>query len=174
MKKTFLMLCLIIVSWQAFAQHNHADHNHSGDKDIKNQKNMVMFTDASITTAYESYLHLKDALVASDQKTATKASLALEQSLKEIKAGKKAKKQAAAISQSASLAAQRKAFTALSNEMSILVKNNDLSMGKIYLDYCPMANSNNGGYWLSSEQDIQNPYFGEMMLKCGSVKETIE
>ena len=167
------MLCLIIVSWQAFAQHNHADHNH-GAKDMKNEKNMVMFTDVSITTAYESYLQLKDALVASDQKTATKASLALEQSLKEIKAGKKAKKQAAAISQSASLAAQRKAFTTLSNEMSILVKNNDLSMGKIYLDYCPMANSNNGGYWLSSEQGIQNPYFGEMMLKCGSVKETIE
>ena len=167
------MLCLIIVSWQAFAQHNHADHNH-GAKDMKNEKNMVMFTDVSITTAYESYLQLKDALVASDQKTATKVSLALEQSLKEIKAGKKAKKQAAAISQSASLAAQRKVFTALSDEMSILVKNNDLSMGKIYLDYCPMANSNNGGYWLSSEQGIQNPYFGDMMLKCGSVKETIE
>jgi len=174
MKKTFLMLCLIIVSWQAFAQHNHADHNHSGDKDMKNEKNMVMFTDVSITTAYESYLHLKDALVLSDQKAAANAAMALEKLLKKTKVGSKAAKQAAAVSLAVSLAEQRKAFTTLSDEMSILVKNNDLSMGKIYLDYCPMANSNNGGHWLSSEKNIQNPYFGEMMLKCGSVKETIE
>ena len=174
MKKTILMLCLIIASWQAFAQHNHADHNHNGDKEMKNQKNMVMFTHVSITTAYESYLHLTDALVLSDQKAAAYTAMALEKLLKNSKVDSKAAKQAATVSLAVSLAEQRKAFTTLSDEMSILVKNNDLSMGKIYLDYCPMANSNNGGYWLSSEQGIQNPYFGEMMLKCGSIKETIE
>ena len=168
------MLCLVVVSLSAFAQHNHADHNHGADKDMKSQENMVMFTDASLTTAYEAYLDLKDALVASDQKTAKKTSKALGQSLEKIKTGTKAGKQAKAVTQAASLAEQRKAFTALSDEMSILVKKNNLSMGKIYLDYCPMANSNNGGHWLSSGKDIQNPYFGEMMLKCGSVKETIE
>ncbi|MBA4058359.1 MAG: hypothetical protein C0490_26815, partial [Marivirga sp.] len=49
-----------------------------------------------------------------------------------------------------------------------------LSMGILYLEYCPMANNNEGAYWLSNEKEIKNPYFGDKMLKCGSVKETIQ
>jgi len=37
-----------------------------------------------------------------------------------------------------------------------------------------MANNNSGGSRLAVEKDIKNPYFGDIMLKCGSVKETIE
>jgi hypothetical protein len=37
-----------------------------------------------------------------------------------------------------------------------------------------MANENTGAFWLSNEKEIKNPYFGSMMLKCGSVKETIQ
>jgi hypothetical protein len=29
-------------------------------------------------------------------------------------------------------------------------------------------------YWLSSEAAIKNPYYGKMMLTCGSVTETIK
>ena len=57
--------------------------------------------------------------------------------------------------------------------MATLVKGADISMGELYLEYCPMANGNTGGYWLSNEKEIRNPYFGDKMLKCGSVKETI-
>ena len=42
-------------------------------------------------------------------------------------------------------------------------------MGEVYLEYCPMAKAS----WLSSEKEISNPYLGNKMLKCGSVKETI-
>ena len=69
---------------------------------------------------------------------------------------------------------QRNAFARLSNEMLTLVKNGKLSMGNIYMDYCPMANNNEGAYWLSNEKQIKNPYFGDAMMKCGSVKETIQ
>lgn len=43
--------------------------------------------------------------------------------------------------------------------------------GKIlYLDFCPMANNNKGGFWLNIEKEIKNPYFGSSILKCVSVK----
>ena len=41
---------------------------------------------------------------------------------------------------------------------------------KVYLIFCPMAFENKGGYWLQDSDDIQNPYFGPKMLKCGEMK----
>lgn len=43
----------------------------------------------------------------------------------------------------------------------------------LYLQFCPMAFNNEGAYWLSDKKEIRNPYFGDMMLKCGEVKRTI-
>ncbi len=31
-----------------------------------------------------------------------------------------------------------------------------------------------GGFWLSSESKILNPYFGEQMLECGSMEVKID
>jgi Cu(I)/Ag(I) efflux system membrane fusion protein len=43
----------------------------------------------------------------------------------------------------------------------------------LYVQHCPMADNNEGGYWLSRDKDIQNPYFGSKMLRCGSVKQVL-
>ena len=40
--------------------------------------------------------------------------------------------------------------------------------------YLKLANSNKGAYWLSKEEVVMNPYFGDAMLKCGEVKQVIE
>lgn len=45
--------------------------------------------------------------------------------------------------------------------------------GTYYVQYCPMAFDNTGANWLSNEDKIRNPYFGDMMLKCGSVTEEL-
>ena len=45
---------------------------------------------------------------------------------------------------------------------------------KVYVEFCPMADNNNGAYWLSKEEKVINPYFGEAMLTCGEVKQVIE
>jgi Cu(I)/Ag(I) efflux system membrane fusion protein len=37
-----------------------------------------------------------------------------------------------------------------------------------------MADNNNGAYWLSKEEKVINPYFGDAMLTCGEVKQVIE
>ena len=43
----------------------------------------------------------------------------------------------------------------------------------LYKQYCPMAFNDQGAYWLSKEEEVFNPYFGDLMLHCGYVQETI-
>ena len=37
-----------------------------------------------------------------------------------------------------------------------------------------MAFNNEGAYWLSKNENILNPYFGEKMLTCGYTQEITE
>jgi hypothetical protein len=168
MKTKMMTLCLVLGSWAAFAQHDHAKQG-----DQKKEENMVMFKDAKIGKAYEHYLHLKDALVASKADEAKKGANELQIALKDVNGAATAIEAASKIANLSDLTAQRNMFSTLSNEMATLVKGGKLSMGMLYLEYCPMANNNSGAYWLSNEKEIKNPYFGDKMLKCGSVKEMI-
>ena len=162
------MLLLALVNWGAFAQHDHAKHDEK-----KMDANVAMFKDAKLGAAYEHYIHLKDALVTSKSDEAKNAAKELQMSLAAVGDGKKASDEAANVIKGSTLAEQRKAFLELSNEMILLVQGGKLSMGAIYKEYCPMYGSS-GGYWLSNEKQIKNPYFGDAMLNCGSVKETIQ
>lgn len=169
MKTKMMMLLLTLASWGAYAQHDHAGHDEK-----KMDQNMAMFKDEKMGTAYGHYIHLKDALVASNPQEAKIAADALQKSLGSISNGKKASDEAAKISVSADLDEHRKVFSTLSNEMKTLVKKSKLSSGALFVEYCPMANNNQGAFWLSNEKQIKNPYFGDAMLTCGSVKETIQ
>ncbi len=42
-----------------------------------------------------------------------------------------------------------------------------------YVSFCPMYDDDRGAYWLSEFEEIKNPYFGDMMLRCGEVRETL-
>lgn len=44
----------------------------------------------------------------------------------------------------------------------------------LYIQYCPMANNDQGATWISKEENIVNPYFGDVMLTCGNVESIIE
>lgn len=170
MKTKMMMLCLALVGWGAHAQHDHAGH--SDQK--KTDQAMVMFKDAKLGTAYEHYIHVKDALVASKADEAKMGAGELQKALKDVSGSAKAIEVAARLANTSDLGEQRKVFSTLSNEMAALVKGGKLSMGSLYLEYCPMANNNEGAYWLSNEKRIKNPYFGDKMLNCGSLKETIQ
>jgi len=43
----------------------------------------------------------------------------------------------------------------------------------LYIQHCPMANDNKGADWISNKEKIRNPYYGDQMLTCGRVTETI-
>jgi hypothetical protein len=170
MKNTLFAVTLcLITSIVSIAQHDHNKHTESAT-----QTAPPVFKDVNVGKAYGLYIQLKDALVASKQDEAKKISGELQKSLLVISAGKAAASEAASIAYASTLDEQRKVFATLSKEMSTLVKANTLTSGQLYLEFCPMANDNEGAYWLSNEKEIKNPYFGQAMLKCGVVKETIQ
>jgi len=136
----------------------------------------------------EEYITIKDALVESKSNDAQANSNKLLSTLNEIQMGllsgqehkywmeqsKIIKVQADHIRNESDLEIQRDYFS----ELSLAIVNMTKVFGvfnKIYYEqYCPMANDGNGAYWLSKEETIQNPYYGEKMLKCGEVKNLID
>jgi Cu(I)/Ag(I) efflux system membrane fusion protein len=69
---------------------------------------------------------------------------------------------------------QRKQFDFLSQAIIQVVKVFGVEGETVYVQHCPMANNNEGADWLSQEEGIKNPYFGDQMLTCGSVTATID
>ncbi len=122
---------------------------------------------------YNSYLKLKDVLVASDSSGASEAGKELAVALGAIKGCENTSTLATKISASADLKTQRTHFTALSSDIVDLMKHTDVNSGALYVQFCPMANEGAGGYWLAAEKEVRNPYYGDEMLNCGEVKETI-
>ena len=164
-----MTLALALSCGIAFAQHDQAGHDQN-----KAQATAATFKDAKLGTAYTLYLKVKDALVASKADDAKKAAGELQKALKDLKGSTDALAATTKLAGASDLEEQRLLFSVVSNEMTALVKGGQLSAGALYLEYCPMANGNEGAYWLSNEKQIKNPYFGDKMLKCGSVKETIQ
>ena len=70
------------------------------------------------------------------------------------------------------LAAQRVAFAAFNDALYDAIETFGLSDGTVYYQYCPMANGDQGAFWLSEIEEIRNPYFGDEMLGCGETRET--
>lgn len=75
---------------------------------------------------------------------------------------------------SANIDTQRKAFKPLSENVIVLTQSFGVKNETIYIQYCPMADNDKGGFWLSTEKQVINPYFGDMMLKCGEVTDSIK
>jgi Cu(I)/Ag(I) efflux system membrane fusion protein len=79
------------------------------------------------------------------------------------------------IQNSKEIGTQRQAFLNLGKNLSDAIKTLGVETENkqpLYLEFCPMADSNNGGYWLSYDKEIKNPFFGKAMLTCGEVKAT--
>jgi Cu(I)/Ag(I) efflux system membrane fusion protein len=159
----------------------------SEDKDIPNYETPQQFK-KQLTALFDQYIEMKDAMVESDaKKTAAEAKDALQalknsdmallkgdahmywmENLDKLEAALKS------ISESGDLGVQRKAFVDFNPILFNKIKAFGLDGNTVYYQFCPMANNDNGAYWLSSEENIRNPYYGEMMLECGEVRETLK
>lgn len=170
MKTTLFIFAITITSLSSYAQH---DHPAKGDNQKNEQSNMVMFKDEKLGKAYEHYLKIKDALVASSRDDAKIGAREILKYLKDVKGADAAIAAATKLVATPTIEEQRNLFSTLSSELVPLLKGEKLAMGMIYMDYCPMANGNTGAFWLSNDKAIKNPYFGDKMLTCGSVKEVI-
>lgn len=61
---------------------------------------------------------------------------------------------------------QLKNFSNLSVPLYNAVKYFKISTQKFYYNYCPMANGDKGGYWLSNNKALVNPYFKGVIMGC--------
>ena len=133
----------------------------------------VEFSNANVGNAYQHYMHIKTALVNTNAEEAQSGGKMLVDALQNVEDNTEALEAAQTIANSQSINEQRTAFLDLSAGMEELVSG-VVALGEIYKQYCPMAFDGAGGSWLSSSEEVRNPYFGEKMLKCGRVEETIQ
>ena len=140
-----------------------------------------------LASVFTAYVALKDAFVASDaSKVKTEAvstAKALEQTDMTLLTGAAhndwmtyltpLQTSLKEIQSAADIEAQRKAFSTVSDNLYKSIKAFGLGGTEAYYEFCPMAFNNEGAYWLSQEDKIRNPYFGDEMLTCGEVKEKL-
>ena len=134
----------------------------------------VKLADPKVDKIYQSYISLKNSLVAGNAAAAHQTALDLTVALKGYDGCENTALISEKIAGSEDIKLQRKEFTALSSDVIALFKHADLEKGSIYVQHCPMANHGDGGDWLSSEKKIRNPYYGKEMMECGAVLQEIK
>lgn len=168
-------------------------HNHGGSSNEMNNKpnkavSLSSEANKSLGKLFDSYLKVKDNLVKDDFEGSQESLIAFKTQLSQIsmslfkgenhdiwmKHSGALKKLADKYTASKDIAEARDNFIHISEQMIMVSKSLKPRIDKLYVQLCPMADRNNGARWLSKEQKVLNPYFGEAMLKCGSVKEELE
>lgn len=133
------------------------DNTHAGHDSISTEHHESMLA---------SYLSIQESLAADDLDTAkTTAASYVEQTDSQDDL----LKTVSVIAEADDIAEARKAFLTFSNLMIAKVESGELSESQpLSLAHCPMAFKNKGGAWLQSDETVVNPYFGSMMLHCGT------
>ncbi|WP_291867141.1 efflux RND transporter periplasmic adaptor subunit [Maribacter sp.] len=131
-----------------------------------------------------TYMQLKDFLVATDSHKSMLKAGELKELLNTIDGSvldEEVKKHidilkatTAKIAMSKDIKKQRNQFKPLSKSIVAITSSLSNLDQPIYVQYCPMADNNKGGTWLSFDDEVFNPYYGDEMLHCGSVTKTIQ
>ncbi|MEN8858619.1 MAG: efflux RND transporter periplasmic adaptor subunit [Flavobacteriaceae bacterium] len=146
--------------------------------EFKNQLKLVL----------DDYLLIKDALVQSNSKLAAEKSKLLINSMEKVdmklvtgeshnfwmKQMKSIAVNTKGITETKDVSEQRDFFNTLSNSIIKATKSFGVKEGTFYVQYCPMAGNEKGASWISKEAIVKNPYFGDEMLTCGSIEDTID
>ncbi|QTE23716.1 efflux RND transporter periplasmic adaptor subunit [Polaribacter cellanae] len=167
----------------------HENHNGMANNFTKKERVKVSKEfQNQLKNVFNEYIKLKDALVQEDTNKAISASKIILENIakvdmKQLKQNKthnnwmslekEIKEATTLISKTSKIKEQRNHF----KDLSIKLINTIQIFGideKVYVEFCPMANNNRGAYWLSKEEKIINPYYGDKMLTCGEVKQVIE
>lgn len=183
MKQLFLMLIAALVLWSGCA------NNEPGEaaQEAPRAETVSLKFRQQYQEALSAYLTLKDALVSSDKDKAGEVAAALKGALAQLEiaardggvpegwSARLAQLNAGCekVAAAADLEGQRAAFFELSNAMIESAKALGPLDQAFYVQHCPMAFNNTGGDWLSDSREVYNPYFGDQMLHCGTVKEAL-
>lgn len=164
------------------------DHSEETETDLPNYATLTPIEfQQQLASAVEDYLSLKDALVASDQAQAKAVAHQLQASLQKIDMklvqgevheywmpkASALNDYTVALTQAEDLSVQREQFSFLSATLIEVVQVMGVQGIQLFVQNCPMALENEGADWLSLQEEIRNPYFGDMMLTCGSVVQEV-
>ncbi len=139
------------------------------------------FKPAFVDTVVTPYLQIQTSLAGDDLAHSKRAATAFLVAMQAAPDAANAKTTVDSLQQSAiqlkgagNLKTARAAFLALSQELQTLVEHIGTT-GKtpLFVAHCSMAFDGKGGSWLQANKEVLNPYYGSMMLHCGSVKEQI-
>ncbi len=137
----------------------------TGNPVLKNDK---------LNAVYQHYVHLTTALTNGDAAEARIAANAIEAGVKDVSGASGIATAASKVTAATDIEIQRTAYYDMSKDMAALIKKEGISSGELYVAHCPMAFNDKGASWISTSKEIRNPYFGEKMLGCGEIKETIK
>lgn len=128
------------------------------------------------------YLQMKDAFVASEAGAIVREANGLLEKMNSLDASSLGDMERAHfngtvellenISKSKDLKDQRAYFVDFNQQLVALTSQVDLN-ATLYVQLCPMANNNKGAIWLSAEEEIRNPYYGDEMLTCGKIEQVL-
>ncbi len=183
LKMSIAAMLLLAVSFTNAQEKEKKSHEH-GDMKMDHSSMKMDKMNPAAEAVLTDYFMLKDALVGDDTKKAAQAGTKLMASLKAFDTKsytKEEQKELADIIEDATEHAehisespidhQREHFKTLSKDITDMVaitgKKNTL-----YEQFCPMYDK--GSAWLSTSNEVRNPYYGSKMLKCGKVQKTIQ
>ena len=169
-------------------RHQHMENKELEHKTEETQQSVPDNFESQFAQVLQGYFETVDALATDDLQTATKKMEHVQSRLKQVdpKLLDEAKReQWKQIYESADRAAQqflnapnievaRTFFEPISGQMEKAVRtfgSGDLS--PVYRLHCPMAFGSRGAYWLQPREQVNNPYYGERMQRCGSVTDTL-
>jgi len=152
--------------------HQEMDHPNHNQTETSQQKNQL-------SHVFDAYFSLKDAFVKANESEISKQITVFSKSISTVEMGKLSHEShmvwmevlndleatSKQLSQEKNIEKQRTTFAKLSQPMFKLAQKANLGY-TLYYQNCPMFNG--GSNWLSKDSDIKNPFYGNMMLTCGS------
>lgn len=183
----FLILLVAVPAWYFFKDNDKAEVPEDAPIAVADAE--ANAASEPLNPAMTNYFQLRDALVAADTGLATNAATALGQSLQQVdwkswKADTSLVQLAAtlsndvvteanAVAEANNIASKREHFQRVSAHLFDVLRTVQYRGQPIYQLYCPMAFDDKGAAWLSNKTTIANPYFGNKMLTCGEVRDSL-
>jgi Cu(I)/Ag(I) efflux system membrane fusion protein len=182
-----LLTGLTLAGYQYFSK-NKVTTTAQKDKPLFLQNSNDAFTQ-SMNAVVAAYLAMKDAFVQGDSSAVKQSAAGFSQKLDSIawnqlqadsnlvSLGKSLQKEIQASSNhlvaATDFPAMHRDFQSSSDLLFDLLRSVQYKGARLYQQFCPMAFNNTGAHWLSAETEILNPYFGNKMLHCGEIKDSL-
>lgn len=190
MKKGILALVILgavaFIAYKVFNKNEESTPNPETPIAVKADDSLTL----NLQNLMAGYFNLKDAFVKSDMTLVNGANTNFDSLLTGLKMDgqlqdealknlatdliAQVKTSADGINKAADLETKRASFQTLSDALFDLLRSVQYHGGKVYQQYCPMAFDNKGAAWLSNSTDVINPYFGDKMLNCGELRDSID